>query len=116
VEKLLETQRAAMERSGDNAFFTREVGHAATQAIQAYGEGNYAEAVRLLRPIRNIAHRFGGSHAQRDLLDLTLIEASFRSGNAALAAALAAERAAMRPHSPLAQLFVRRSMRLADAA
>ena len=116
LHALLEAQRAAMERSGDNAFFIREVGRDATQAIQAYGEGNYAEAVRLLRPIRNIAHRFGGSHAQRDLLDLTLIEASFRSGNAALAAALAAERAAMRPHSPLARLFVRRSMRLAHAA
>jgi hypothetical protein len=80
--------------------------------LKVTGAANYATDW----PIRNIAHRFGGSHAQRDLLDLTLIEASFRSGNAALAAALAAERAAMRPHSPLAQLFVRRSMRLADAA
>ncbi len=85
-------------------------------AIQAFGEGNYAQAVTLLRPIRNIAHRFGGSHAQRDLLDLTLIEASFRAGNTALAAALAAERAALRPQSPLARLYVQRSMSLAEAA
>lgn len=113
---LLEAQRAAMQRGDDNAMFTREVGHSGTLALQAFGEGNYAEAVRLLRPIRNIAHRFGGSHAQRDLLDLTLIEASFRAGNAALAGALAAERAAVRPHSPLAQLFVRRSLQLANAA
>jgi predicted unusual protein kinase regulating ubiquinone biosynthesis (AarF/ABC1/UbiB family) len=35
--------------------------------------------VRLLRPMRTIAHRFGGSHAQRDLLDLTLIEAAART-------------------------------------
>jgi hypothetical protein len=116
LRALLEAQRAAMERSGDNARFTREVGHGATLAIQVFGEGDYEETVRLLRPIRNIAHRFGGSHAQRDLLDLTLIEASFRAGNAPLAAALAAERAALRPHSPLARLFLRRSIRLANAA
>lgn len=116
LQALLETQRAAMAGDGDNAWFTREVGHGATLAIQAFGEGDYARTVQLLRPIRNIAHRFGGSHAQRDLLDLTLIEASFRAGDTALAAALAAERAAVRPQSPLAQLFVRRSLGLARAA
>jgi len=66
--------------------------------------------------VRNIAHRFGGSHAQRDLLDLTLIEAAFRSNQHALAAALAAERAAMRPTSPLARLFVQRAAALKQAA
>jgi hypothetical protein len=116
LQTLLETQRATMAGEGDNAFFTREVGHSATLAIQAFGEGDYAQAVRRLRPIRNIANRFGGSHAQRDLFDLTLIEASFRAGNTALAAALSAERAALRPQSPLARLFVQRSMGLAKAA
>jgi tetratricopeptide (TPR) repeat protein len=116
LQRLLETQGAAMQGNGDNSYFTREVGHGATLAIQAFGAGDYAQAVRRLRSIRNIAHRFGGSHAQRDLLDLTLIEASFRAGNAALAAALAAERVAVRPQSPLAQLFVRRGTRLAQAA
>ena len=63
----------------------------------------------LLRPIRSIAYRFGGSHAQRDVIDLTLIEAAFRSGETALAAALSAERAAARPDSPLSQLFMKRA-------
>lgn len=116
LQTLLETQRAAMELDDDNASFTREVGHSATLAIQAFGAGDYAEAVWLLRPIRNIANRFGGSHAQRDLFDLTLIEASLRAGNSAFAAALAAERAAMRPQSPLTQLFLKRSVGLAQAA
>ncbi len=35
----------------------------------------------LLRPVRSIAYRFGGSHAQRDVIDLTLIEAAFRAGD-----------------------------------
>ncbi len=106
---VLESQRHALTGSGDNVLFTREVGYPAALAIQAFGDGNYAECVRLLRPIRSYAHRFGGSHAQRDLLDLTLIEAALRGGNRPLASALARERIALRPESPLSQLFVRRS-------
>lgn len=109
AEAVLEAQIAAMTSAGDNATFTREVGHPATRAIRAFGDGNYGEAVRLLRPIRGIAHRFGGSHAQRDLLDLTLTEAAFRAGEAALAAALAAERAAIKPTSPFARLLASRA-------
>ena len=87
----------------DNAAFTREVGRSATLAVQAFGDGDYARAVTLLRPVRSGANRFGGSHAQRDLIDLTLLEAAARSGDAPLAAALAAERLALKPRSPLAQ-------------
>lgn len=112
---LIDAQRAAMEGGGDNAAFTRDVGSPLTLAIKAYGDGNFAETVRLLRPIRAIAHRFGGSHAQRDVIDLTLIEAAFRAGNAALSAALSAERFASRPDSPLSQLFMRRASAAASA-
>ncbi|TIV73713.1 MAG: tetratricopeptide repeat protein, partial [Mesorhizobium sp.] len=83
------------------AAFTRDVGHPLTLAIKAFGEGRYDEAVRLIRPIRSIAHRFGGSHAQRDVIDLTLIEAALRAGDQALARALVAERQLARPDSPL---------------
>jgi len=46
----------------------------------------------LLRPIRSYAHRFGGSHAQRDAINLTLIEAAARSGRDRLAQTLRNER------------------------
>ncbi|RUZ74352.1 tetratricopeptide repeat protein [Mesorhizobium sp. M7A.F.Ca.US.006.01.1.1] len=111
---LLETQREAMRGSDDNADFTRDVGHPLTLAIKAFGEGSYAEAVRLIRPIRSIAHRFGGSHAQRDVIDLTLIEAALRAGDGALARALTAERSMARPDSPLSALFVRRAADLSE--
>ncbi|ESW74599.1 tetratricopeptide repeat protein [Mesorhizobium sp. C280B] len=110
---LLEAQREAMRGKDDNAAFTRDVGHPLTLAIKAFGEGNYAGTIRLIRPIRAIAHRFGGSHAQRDVIDLTLIEAALRSGDGALARALAAERALARPDSPLSALFSRRATALA---
>lgn len=109
VDTLLEAQRSAMEADGDNASFTRDVGYPVSLAIRAFGDGNFAETVRLLRPARAIAHRFGGSHAQRDVIDLTLVEAAFRGGDTALAVALSAERLVTRPDSPLSQLFVKRA-------
>jgi hypothetical protein len=102
ADAVLEAQKAALQSAGDNAQFTSEVGGAATRAIKAFGEGNYAETVSLLRPIRSRAHRFGGSHAQRDLIDLTLIVAASRAGQNRLATALLAERAAAARKAPLA--------------
>jgi hypothetical protein len=93
--RLLATQeRAALVFDGDNVQFLRDVGYDATRAIHAFGHGRYGEAVRLLRPLRSQAHRFGGSHAQRDVIDLTLIEAAARDGQKLLADALKRERAA----------------------
>lgn len=108
-ERVLAAQRAARMRDDDNAAFIGEVGAAVTRALQAFGERDYATAVRLLRAVRSQAQRFGGSNAQRDVLDLTLIEAALRGGDAALAGALAAERCARRPRSPLARLFAARA-------
>jgi hypothetical protein len=116
AQRVLAAQIEAMRRPGDNAAFTREVGHPVTLAIHAFGQGNYGETVRQLRSVRNIANRFGGSHAQRDVLDVTLIEAALRSGQQAVAAALSAERAAVKPHSPLARLFIERAGEMARAA
>jgi len=93
ADAVVQAQRSAMEEAGDNASFTREVGHPAALAIRSFGRGDYSETVRLLRPVRNYAHRFGGSHAQRDLIDLTIIEAAARSGQVRLAEALRVERA-----------------------
>jgi len=116
ADAVLGAQRAAMDAPGDNAQFTREVGYAATRAIKAFGDGDFAETVRLLRPIRSYAHRFGGSHAQRDLLDLTLIEAASRAGQDRLAAALRAERMNARRETIPAKLKNVRARRLAAAS
>lgn len=116
LDRLLMAQAMALEGGGDNAAFTREVGQPMTRAIIAFADGDYDEAVRLLRRIRPIANRFGGSHAQRDLIDLTLIEAACRSGQAALAPALAAERVALKETSPLARMYAMRTEGVAKAA
>lgn len=91
--RVLAAQDAALGVGDDNVAFLRDVGYDATRAIHAFGAGRYDEAVQRLRPVRSQAHRFGGSHAQRDLIDQTLIEAADRAGQALLADALRRERA-----------------------
>ena len=51
-------------------------------------------------PIRSRSYRIGGSHAQRDLVQLTVIGAALAAGNSRLARALAAERTEQKPTSP----------------
>ena len=111
--ELLAAQQDAMGREDDNAQFTRDVGYPAALGIQAFGRGRYEEAVALLKPLPPIAYRFGGSHAQRDVIELTLIEAAIRAGDGALARRLASDRLARRPTSPLSALFDRRARALA---
>jgi hypothetical protein len=93
AKALLEAQTAALAADDDNVGFLRDVGIDATRAIHAFGQGRFDECVRLLRPLRSHAARFGGSHAQRDVIDLTLIEAARRGGQELLADALLRERA-----------------------
>jgi hypothetical protein len=90
---LLAAQQAALGAQDDNVGFLREVGIELTRAIHAFGQGRYDDAVEDLRNVRPRSHRFGGSHAQRDLIDLTLIEAAQRGGQTLLADALRRERA-----------------------
>jgi tetratricopeptide (TPR) repeat protein len=93
----LRAMRAAREGAGDNAWVTREIGLPVAEAIEAYGRGDDAVVIERLRAVRNGAARFGGSHAQRDVLDLTILAAARRSGQASLERALLAERAAALP-------------------
>ncbi|QLQ24604.1 MAG: tetratricopeptide repeat protein [Dechloromonas sp.] len=116
IAAVLETQQGVMQGSDDNAAFTREVGYPLTLALKAFGQARYGETVRLIRQVREIAHRFGGSHAQRDLLDLTLIEAALRAGQRPLATALCAERLTTRGHSPLTRQLLARTEPLRNAA
>ncbi len=59
---------------------------------------------------------FGGSHAQRDVIDWTLTEAAIRGGERRLAEALANERLALKPHSPLGRRFPRAGAARRDRA
>jgi len=105
--------RAALERAalgnGTNAMMSRDVGLPVADALIAFDQGDYTTAIDLLTPVRLIAHRFGGSHAQRDVISLTLLEAALRGGRSNLAIALTAERAALKPMSPSLHRLVQRA-------
>ena len=66
-------------------------------AFSAFSSGDPAAAVESLIGIRPQASVVGGSHAQRDVIDLTLIAAAVRSGQTALVRALVTERVARKP-------------------
>jgi tetratricopeptide (TPR) repeat protein len=82
---------------GINLMMTRDVGLPLCRAIRAFGQKRYSDAVMLIESVRDIAHHFGGSHAQRDVLTLTLIEAAIRSGQHRRAQHYIAERSVLRP-------------------
>jgi tetratricopeptide (TPR) repeat protein len=114
---LLDNLVRRLDRDGTNAMMTRDVGLPVCRAIHAFGRGNYRMAIEELMPVRPIAHRFGGSHAQRDVLSLTLIEAALRGGEARLARALASERTELKPRSPFNWVLTARAREIAgDAA
>ncbi|WP_045878596.1 tetratricopeptide repeat protein [Pseudofrankia sp. DC12] len=81
------TNRRAAERAGRGLL----------TAFSAFAAGEPHTAVDLLLGLRSEAHAVGGSHAQRDIIDLTLIAAAARSGQAGLARALTTERVARKP-------------------
>jgi hypothetical protein len=101
ADALLAAQQQAMSGSSGNARMTWEVGYPLCAGLRAFGRGDYGTCISLLRPLRSRLNRFGGSHAQRDVFDLTLIEAARRDGHYALLRALANERIGQKPDSPL---------------
>ncbi len=113
--KEAETVRASMRRSldagGDNEAMTADVGLPLVDAFIAFAAGRNADALDLILRVRGIAQRFGGSHAQRDVLSLTAVTAAIRGGFRATAEALAAERLTHKPQSPWAQRLWREAGR-----
>jgi tetratricopeptide (TPR) repeat protein len=87
----------AKEGQGDNAAVMAAVGRPLIEAMFDFAEGRYAEAAERILPLRYDVWRIGGSHAQRDVVDLTAVVAAERAGENSLARALLAERAALRP-------------------
>jgi hypothetical protein len=72
LERELLRRRPFATRHGET---TRLIGLPACRALLAFGRGRYARAIELLSTLPALAHRIGGSHAQRDVLHLTLLEA-----------------------------------------
>ena len=86
----------------------REVGLPLMRGMLAYAQARHDDALKLLYPVRVIAHRFGGSHAQRDLIDQTLIAAATRAHDRSIGRALLNERRLAKPATPLTAYWIER--------
>jgi hypothetical protein len=104
AQNLIESREQWLKSSPNsrmnNVAMTREIGLPVCKAILEFGRGNYAGVIEHLFPIRRRIHEFGGSHAQRDAVLKTLIEAALRGGRFDLARAILSERISVRPRSP----------------
>ena len=116
AERTLKAMRHAAADAGDNAYMTRKVGLPAGEALAAFEAGRYAECVDKIAAARGLAQRFGGSHAQRDILTLTALHAAIKGGLRGAAEAFAAERLAHKPQSPWARRLAGMALALREKA
>ena len=100
AERVIASLEHAAAGNGANAAMSRDVGLPLARALLAFARGRYDAAIDPLTEIRPYANRFGGSHAQRDIVHLTLVEAALRAGRLNLARALIAERTELKRTSP----------------
>ena len=115
TSRMLKALEASAAGEGTNAENVRAVGLPVARATLAMAAGRPAEAAEHLLPVRSRSYRIGGSHAQRDLVQLTAIGAALASGNGRLARALAAERTEQKPASPHNWRLTARALELQGA-
>jgi hypothetical protein len=109
VARLIDAFRAADPTGPETARWARDKGLPLIEGFAAFRAGDYATAADRLLDARQIVNLFGGSHAQRDVVDWTLTEAAVRGRLTGLAEALANERLALKPHSPVNRRFLARA-------
>ncbi len=108
VARCAECALGAGDARRSNHLMAREVGLPLMRGLLAYARGDADGAVDLIYPVREIAQRLGGSHAQRDLIDQTLLGAAALGGRRDLGRALVNERCMAKPVTPLTRTWIER--------
>ncbi len=94
----LETRLAELEaRNADGKLAPGRAAIDICRGIRAFAEGDNDNAIKFLEPAMSELVRIGGSHAQRELWEDTLIVACLRSGRGDKAAKLLSARLERRP-------------------
>ena len=91
--------RYAAESDESEAADAGDPGQALGRAVLACRRVDHGAAVRELSAVRDKIWRIGGSHAQRDLFDVMLIDLALRAGDAETARRLLGERLERRPRN-----------------
>lgn len=113
VQRLRDAMRTA-NGANEASRWALETGHDLVEGFVAHWHGAHDRASQHLFRARHIVNRFGGSHAQRDIIDWTLTDSALRAGHCSMSEALAHERLALKPHSPVNREFLRRARTLGN--
>ncbi|MDX2218519.1 MAG: tetratricopeptide repeat protein [Burkholderiales bacterium] len=89
----------------DTVRMARDVTLPLVRGVLAFARGEYSQAADTLGRVRAIASQFGGSHAQRDLITLTQMEALRRARDTAALGALSRERLAQKPADRMGHFY-----------
>ncbi len=107
-EALLAAMASGTGAGTSNRRMAAEVGLPLARAFLAYAKGEWDSAAEGLLAVRDRAHGFGGSHAQRDVITLTLLDSATRAGHRALANHVLNERRPCKAPTPLTAYWQRR--------
>ena len=91
-----------------NRSVMRQLGAPLLQGLAAYGRGRFDAATEALAPLATRSARLGGSHAQRDVIQQTLLAAGVQGNDRTVARTLLAERALAKPATPLTHWWASR--------
>jgi len=109
VARCAQRALAADDAPRSNHTMAREVGAPLMRALLAYTRGDAAAAASALYAVRAKAQRFGGSHAQRDLIDQTVLAAAAADpASRTLGRAVLNERRTAKAVSPLTRHWAER--------
>jgi tetratricopeptide (TPR) repeat protein len=108
VARCAERALQATDAVRSNHLMAREVGLPLMRGLLAFARGNFDGACDSIAPVRAAAQRLGGSHAQRDVIDQTLLAAAAQGGRHSLGRALLNERCMAKPASPLTRHWLDR--------
>lgn len=111
VDRIVSAYRKGTTGGSEATEWGRRTGLSLLEGFTAFWNGDYESAVDRLHGARLIVNSFGGSHAQRDIIDWTLAESAIRGGMGDLAEAFANERLAIKRHSPMNRGFLERAHR-----
>jgi hypothetical protein len=92
------------ERAASGRAPTGDVVPRLAKGLIAFGKGDWADAIAVLEPTLVETVRIGGSRAQRDVIENTLLAAYLRAGRPEKARSLVAAHAERRPSVPVAGL------------
>jgi hypothetical protein len=106
LARCAERALAASDARRSNHAVAREVGLPLMRALVAFERGQMDAAADMLFAARSAARSVGGSHAQRDLVDQTLLAAASRGSRRAVGRAVLNERTMAKPVTPLTRHWI----------